>query len=101
MRARLGKDPEKYGQQGGFQGAAKKYNTTAKTNTKFKNGDGVPHIYTKRGIEAFRTDEELDSLNPDFTTIIQKQVISPVSLIYEAMGWREPTADGSRPKSLW
>lgn len=101
MRSRLGKDPEKYGQQGGFQGAAKKYNLTAPKHLHFKDGDGVPHLYTKRGIEAYRTDEELASLPLDLTTIVQKQVIAPVALIYEAMGWSEPTADGSRPVSLW
>lgn len=101
MRSRLGKDPEKYGQQGGFQGAAKKYNSTAPKHLRFKNGDGVPHLYTKRGIEAFRTDDELASLPLDYTTIVQKQVIAPVALIYEAMRWAEPTPDGSRPVSLW
>lgn len=101
MRSRLGKDPERYGQQGGFQGAAKKYNLTAPKHLHFKDGDGVPHLYTKRGIEAYRTDEELASLPLDLTTIVQKQVIAPVALIYEAMGWSEPTADASRPVSLW
>jgi len=99
MRSRLGQKPEAYDNAGGFQGAARRYNMTAEH--KFAQGDGVPHLYTVRGIEAFRTDEERDALTLDLTTIVEKQVISPISLIYEAMGWPEPTPDASRPVALW
>jgi len=100
MRSRLGKKAESYGQQGGFQGAAKDYNRRNPDN-RFEKGDGVPHVYTTRGIEAFRTDEELEALDIDYTTVIQKQIIAPVSLIFEAMGWRELTADGATPQEWW
>jgi DNA polymerase I len=100
MRSRLGKKPEKYGQQGGFQGAAKAYNRLNPDN-RFEKGDGVPHTYTTRGIEAYRTPEELEELDIDFTAVIEKQIIAPVSLIFEAMGWRQPTADGSKPQEWW
>ena len=100
MRSRLGKKPEKYGQQGGFQGAAKAYNRLNPDN-RFEKGDGVPHTYTTKGIEAYRTPEELEKLDIDFTAVIEKQIIAPVSLIFEAMGWRQPTADGSKPQEWW
>ena len=100
MRSRLGKKAESYNQKGGFQGAAKDYNKRNPDN-RFEKGDGVPHTYTTKGIEAYRTPEELEKLDIDYTTIIQKQVIAPVSLIFEAMGWREPTADGASPQEWW
>ena len=100
MRSRLGKNPESYDSAGGFQGAARKYNIT-NPNDCFVKGDSVPHVYTTKGIEAFRTSSELERLDLDWTTIIQKQIISPVSLIYEAMGWSYPTADGWKPQAWW
>ena len=99
MRSRLGKNPESYGNQGGFQGAAKRYNQ--KNADKFVAGEGVPHIYTTKGMEAFKTDEERESLSVDWTTVIAKQIIAPVALIYEAMGWEQPDASGARAKALW
>jgi DNA polymerase elongation subunit (family B) len=99
MRSRLGKDPSAYEQGGGFQGAAKRHN--AISGDKFVAGEGVPHIYTTKGIEAFKTDKERDSLSIDWTTVIAKQIIAPVALIYEAMGWEQPDASGARPKDLW
>jgi DNA polymerase elongation subunit (family B) len=99
MRSRLGKNPESYGNQGGFQGAAKRYNQ--KNAAKFMAGEGVPHIYTTKGMEAFKTDEERETLSVDWTTVIAKQIIAPVALIYEAMGWEQPDASGARAKALW
>jgi len=100
MRSRLGKKPEAYGNKGGFQGAAKRYNDT-NPREPFVIRDGVPHVYSTKGIEAFRTSEELEKINLDYTTIIQKQIIAPVSLIFEAMGWKEPNADGAVPQDWW
>ena len=100
MRSRLGKHPEAYNQAGGFQAAARQYNLTHPDN-RFRAGDGVPHVYTKRGVEAFKTSEELDNLDLDYTTIIQKQIIAPTALIFEAMNWREMDASGSEPRRLW
>ena len=100
MRSRLGAKAESYSQNGGFQGAAKKYNRL-NPNNRFDKGDGVPHVYTTKGIEAFKTDEELSKLDIDFTTVIEKQIIAPVSLIFEAMGWRLPSADGAKPQEWW
>ena len=100
MRSRLGKDPEKYSQNGGFQGAAKAYNKKNPDNP-FKNGDGVPHLYTTKGIEAYRTDEDVNALSIDWTTVITKQIIAPTALIYEVMGWGQPDPSGARPKGLF
>tara|TARA_R110000851_G_scaffold43092_2_gene106857 strand:- start:118 stop:837 length:720 start_codon:yes stop_codon:yes gene_type:complete len=100
MRSRLGKNPEAYGNAGGFQGAAKRYNSR-NPNNKFVSGEGVPHIYTTKGIEAFKTDEERAALLIDWTTVIAKQIIAPVALIYEAMDWQQPDASGARAKKLW
>ena len=100
MRSRLGAKAESYSQNGGFQGAAKKYNRL-NPNNRFDKGDCVPHVYTTKGIEAFKTDEELSKLDIDFTTVIEKQIIAPVSLIFEAMGWRLPSADGAKPQEWW
>ena len=104
MRSRLSKDPEKYDQNGGFQGAAKRYNQHVldpKHPDRYRAGDSVSYTYTTSGITAFKTEKELAELDLDYTTIIQKQIIAPVSLIFEAMGWRMPTSDGSRPQGLW
>lgn len=104
MRSRLSKNPEKYNQNGGFQGAAKRYNQHVlgpKHPDRYRAGDSVSYTYTTSGITAFKTEKELAELDLDYTTIIQKQIIAPVSLIFEAMGWRMPTSDGSRPQGLW
>lgn len=98
MRGRLSKNPDSYG-NGNFWGAARKYNQHNKN--KFKSGDGVPHIYTTKGIEAYRSDEDVAKLNIDWTTVIAKQIIAPVALIYEAMGWAQPDASGARARSLF
>ena len=100
MRSRLGKDPEKYAQKGGFQGAAKAYNLK-NPNNPFKNGDGVPHLYTTKGIEAYRTDEDVEDLSIDWTTVISKQIIAPTALIYEVMGWAQPDPSGVKAKELF
>lgn len=99
MRSRLSADPERYEKAGGFQLAAKRYNATA--DWKFRSGDSVPHVYSTSGITAFRDESELDSIRLNPTTTIEKQVISPIVLIYEAMGWAKPSADASRPQRLW
>ena len=52
-------------------------------------------------MEAFKTDEERETLSVDWTTVIAKQIIAPVALIYEAMGWEQPDASGARAKALW
>ena len=91
-------DPEKYG-NGNFCGAAAKYNK--RNDNKFKSGDSVPHIYTTKGIEAYQTDEDAKNLRVDWTTVISNQIIAPVALIYDAMGWSQPDASGARAKPLF
>lgn len=98
MWGRLSKDPEKYG-NGNFWGAAAKYNK--RNDNKFKSGDSVPHIYTTKGIEAYQTDEDAKKLRVDWTTVISNQIIAPVALIYDAMGWSQPDASGARAKPLF
>lgn len=100
MRSRLGKHPESYGNAGGFQGAARQYNILNPSN-RFRGSDSVPHVYGNNCILAYRTDEDKANIQINWTDTINKQILSPVSLIYEAMGWPLPDASGARAKPLW
>lgn len=99
MRTRLGKHPESYAQKGGFQAAARSYNLTA--TKPFRGGDGVPYVYGSGGIAAFQQPSELEKISLDKTTIIEKQILSPITLIYDAMSWPLIEASGSLPRRLW
>lgn len=100
MRSRLGKHPESYDNAGGFQGAARFYNNLHPKD-RFRGGDSVPYIYGNNGILAFKTDDDKKNLQVNWTEVINKQILSPVSLIYEAMNWPMPDASGARAKPLW
>ena len=100
MRSRLGKHPESYDNAGGFQGAARFYNNLHPQD-RFRGGDSVPYIYGNNGILAFKTDDDKENLQVNWTEVINKQILSPVSLIYEAMNWPMPDASGARAKPLW
>tara|TARA_R110000851_G_scaffold220568_3_gene373358 strand:+ start:7583 stop:9811 length:2229 start_codon:yes stop_codon:yes gene_type:complete len=101
MRSRIGMPLKSYQQNGGFWGAAKKYNAREGVKEPFREGMGVPHLYTTNGLEAFQTDEEALALSIDWTTVIEKQIIAPTALIYEIMGWQPPDSSGVKARDLW
>lgn len=105
--ARLGKDPEKYNPSHTPNGAkaALFFNKHMSDGVKFRQGDSVPWVYVDHpdtNVVAYMDESDLDGFQLDYPTMVEKLILSKITVFDEAMGWDPKRAVGKpAPKRYW
>tara|TARA_R100000008_G_scaffold18473_1_gene9320 strand:+ start:10111 stop:12510 length:2400 start_codon:yes stop_codon:yes gene_type:complete len=109
---RLGKNPKDYNPSHMPNGAkaAFYYNQNISKGDKFKQGDSVPWVYISdvpegkppSKVVAYMDESDLEGYTLDWTTMVDKLILSKITVMEEAMGWDSKRAVGKpAPKRYW